>query len=86
MVLCFHAHKDVCQKKRKLKTNGHKASTILPLWGILSRDRNKKESNSEVSMPRRMVKRVCSDFLSQEFIFGIFKVKWHIEAFIKNKK
>lgn len=57
-----NAHTHVFQREPKLKTNGQKTSTISVLGEYFQEMGIRKESNSELSIPRRMVKGACDGF------------------------
>jgi len=49
-------------EESKVKDKWKESFRYLCPWGMFSGDGNTKESNSEPSIPRRMVKHVCSGF------------------------
>lgn len=52
----------MCAEESKVEDKWKESFRCLCPWGMFSGDGNMKESNSEASFPRRMVKRVCSGF------------------------
>lgn len=59
--MLLHTHRCV-PKKVKVKDKWTESFSYLCPWGIFSGHGNTKESNSEASIPRRIVKKVYSGF------------------------